>query len=193
MDRLILLDNGHGKNTLGKRSPDGSLMEWSYTRKIVKLIYKELSNLGYNVHILVPEEEDIALSERRKRINKFCEEYNNNVLMISVHVNAAGDYGWHNARGWQVHTNLDPTDQTKNLANILFDTANELKLKTRKPSPSQNYWMNDFYIIKRVNCPAVLTENLFQDNIDDVEFLLSDIGIKTIVKLHVDSIMKFIK
>ena len=30
----ILIDNGHGENTPGKRSPDGKLKEWAYTRDI---------------------------------------------------------------------------------------------------------------------------------------------------------------
>ena len=30
----ILIDNGHGENTPGKRSPDGSLREYAYTREI---------------------------------------------------------------------------------------------------------------------------------------------------------------
>ena len=30
----VLVDNGHGENTPGKRSPDGRLREWSYTREI---------------------------------------------------------------------------------------------------------------------------------------------------------------
>ena len=28
----ILIDNGHGRETAGKRSPDGRLLEWAYTR-----------------------------------------------------------------------------------------------------------------------------------------------------------------
>ena len=33
-----------------------------------------------------------------------------------------------------------------------------------------------FYILKHTKCPAVLTENLFQDNKEDVGFLLSEEG-----------------
>ena len=38
----ILLDNGHGIQAPGKRSPDGTLLEYKYTREIVDLIIKEL-------------------------------------------------------------------------------------------------------------------------------------------------------
>ena len=34
-DYTILLDNGHGENTPGKKSPDGSLKEYAYARDIV--------------------------------------------------------------------------------------------------------------------------------------------------------------
>ena len=40
---------------------------------------------------------------------------------------------------------------------------------------------------------TVLTENLFQDNKDDVDFLLSDKGKEAIVKLHVDGIVSYLK
>ena len=38
---VVLLDNGHGIQTLGKRSPDGKLLEYKYSREIVDLIIKE--------------------------------------------------------------------------------------------------------------------------------------------------------
>ena len=193
MDKVILLDNGHGENTYGKCSPDRSLLEWKYTRKVVKKLYEKLSNKGYNVHIITPEDHDVALGERCKRVNKFVEEYGeDNALLISVHCNAAGsDDQWHNASGWQVHTFINPSAESIRLANTLFETTQELGLKVRRPSPDQNYWPNDFWILKHSKCPAVLTENFFQDNKKDVEFLLSDAGFNSVVKLHLDAIMKY--
>jgi N-acetylmuramoyl-L-alanine amidase len=41
-------------------------------------------------------------------------------------------------------------------------------------------------------CPSVLTENLFQDNVDDVNYLLSEDGKKTIIDLHVNGIINYI-
>lgn len=34
----VLLDNGHGAETPGKRSPDGRLREYAYTREIAILV-----------------------------------------------------------------------------------------------------------------------------------------------------------
>jgi N-acetylmuramoyl-L-alanine amidase len=35
---------------------------------------------------------------------------------------------------------------------------------------------SNFYVLKHTNCPAVLTENFFQDTKSDVEYLTSDLG-----------------
>ena len=47
----VLLDNGHGENTPGKRSPkwsDGSqLFEWEYAREIAKGVYNQLQDFFF--------------------------------------------------------------------------------------------------------------------------------------------------
>ena len=48
-------------------------------------------------------------------------------------------------------------------------------------------------ICRETYCPSVLTENLFQDNLSDVEFLLSDKGREAIINLHVEGIINYIK
>ena len=40
--------------------------------------------------------------------------------------------------------------------------------------------------------PAVLTENLFMDNKEEVEYLLSEEGKKSIIDLHVEGIKQYI-
>ena len=72
----ILLDNGHGIQTPGKRSPNGTLLEYKYTREIVDLIIKELQNRGLQAVKLVPEDDDISLSQRVKRANELYKNYN---------------------------------------------------------------------------------------------------------------------
>lgn len=42
----ILIDNGHGENTPGKRSPDGVLREYAYAREIADDIVRELTKEG---------------------------------------------------------------------------------------------------------------------------------------------------
>ena len=55
----ILIDNGHGRETAGKRSPDGRLLEWAYNREIARRVVAELQAKHYYASLLVPEGEDI--------------------------------------------------------------------------------------------------------------------------------------
>ena len=64
----ILIDNGHGQETAGKRSPDGRLLEWSYNREIARRVVTSLLSLGLDVELLVPEDDDISLAERCRRV-----------------------------------------------------------------------------------------------------------------------------
>lgn len=88
----IILDNGHGINTPGKRSPDGRLREYAWAREITKKIKQKLDSLGIESYILVPELIDISLQERVNRANKiYKEQKNKNVILLSIHCNASGN------------------------------------------------------------------------------------------------------
>ena len=51
---------------------------------------------------------------------------------------------------------------------------------------------SDFTILKKTACPAVLTENGFQDCEESLQFLESNEGKEAIIGLHVDGILDFI-
>ena len=185
----ILLDNGHGINTQGKRSPDGRLLEYKYTREIVKMIYDKLKSEGFDAIILTPEEHDVSLSERVKRANLQTDKQ---TILISVHCNAASSDGkWHTAKGWSVFIAQNASNNSKRLADCLANSAEQQNLKVRYYMPGQSYWVQSLAICRDTKCPAVLTENLFQDNKEDVDFLLSDQGKQTIVDLHVNAIKQY--
>lgn len=191
---IVILDNGHGSNTPGKCSPDKKLLEYKYTREIVKRIADQLKIHNIDSYILTPEETDIPLQERVNRANKIYRENNKQAILISVHCNAAGsDNKWHSARGWSVYISPNASTNSKRLATEIAKGAENNKLKVRKETNDRSYWVQNLYICKYSNCPAVLTENLFQDNKYDVEYLLSESGKETIVKLHVDGILKYLE
>lgn len=195
----VLLDNGHGENTPGKRSPkraDGSqLCEWQYAREIANEVYKRLIEKGVDCVLLVKENVDVPLAERVKRANEEAAEHGKSkTILVSIHCNAAGNgSAWMAARGWSVY--IDPTASTnsKRLATTFANVAEGAGLKVRKETNDRNYWVSGLYICKHTTCPAVLTENLFMDNEEDCSFLLSSEGKAAIVKLHVDSILKYIE
>lgn len=82
----ILLDNGHGENTPGKRSPDGKLREYLYAREITEAIERELKLRGYDAERIVHENVDVPLAERARRVNELCGRLGtSNVILISIH------------------------------------------------------------------------------------------------------------
>lgn len=199
--KVILLDNGHAQSTQGKRSPlfdDGSrFYEYEFARDIVRRIALELNKLGIKYHILVPEvKEDIALSTRANRANSYCNRYGkNNCVFISVHANAAGmGDKWMNARGWSVYTTKGVT-KSDEIATIFWEEANKLlpkynmTLRKDMTDGDPDYEAN-FTVIYKTICPAILTENLFQDNKIDASFLQSDLGREVIAKIHVNAIKR---
>lgn len=205
----IFLDNGHGVNTAGKHSPDFTpemkekygmkrFYEYEYNRTITSLLKPELEKLGFKVFIVVPEMRDVDLKTRVTRINKKYYEVKKQgyiAFLISVHVDAAGDAKkWLTATGWSCYTTKGQNNSDK-LADCLYEAAHEeldplkKKIRTDKTDGDEDKEAN-FYIIKNSNLPCVLTENFFQDNKEDVEFLLSDEGKKAIVNIHVKGILK---
>lgn len=189
----VLIDNGHGSNTPGKRSPDGRLREYAYTREIAARLEIELRKNGIAVERIVKEEIDVPLTERCRRANMYKAS---EAILVSIHCNAAGNgSSWMQARGWEAWTSVGKTKADK-LATYLYEGAENCLsgMKIRKDmSDGDQDKESGFYILKHTRCPAVLTENLFQDNREDVEFLLSEEGKRAIVTLHVWGIMKYLK
>lgn len=190
----ILIDNGHGNNTAGKRSPDGRLMEWEYNRIIAKEVVKRLKQQGYDADLIVTEDKDISLTERVNRVNTWCNKLGTaNVVFVSIHVNAAPGSGWSTARGWVPYVAPNASAKSKELAQIFYDYAIKYKLQGNRSMPKEHYQIGNFTVIVKTKCPAVLTENLFQNNKEDVDYLLSDEGKNTIVELHVNGLKDYVK
>ena len=194
---VVILDNGHGENTKGKCSPDKILLEWEWTREIACRLHNLLVMNGIDTILLVPEDKDISLSERVKRekkITKEAKKAGKETCLISIHVNAAGGDGkWKNAKGWTCWIAQEASEKSKQLAQLLYAQAEEFGLQGNRCVPSTKYWTANFTICTDTSCPAVLTENLFQDNKEEVDFLLSEEGKQIIIDLHYNAIKKYIE
>lgn len=192
-NKIIILDNGHGQETPGKRSPDGLFREYRWCRDFVKRLKYELEIFGYTTIELVPEDDDISLSKRANRANEICKEYGvENCILISIHNNAAGDGAkWYEASGWECYT-TPGTTKSDRLAELLYEEILWNNIKIRKDVSDGDYDKEaNFTIIKKTLCPAVLTENLFMDSKKDVEFLNSEVGIIKLLKSHVGGIRRY--
>ena len=194
---VVILDAGHGSDTPGKCSPDKSLYEWSWNREIVAMLCERLYGLeNIQTVILVPEENDVPLKERVRRVNTIVHDAKiagKECLLISIHINAAGHGTWNNASGWSVWVSNNASEKSKQFAQIAYREAVSMGLQGNRVAPKENYWTSNFYILKNTPCPAVLTENMFQDNKSDIEFLKSEEGKLKIVDLHVNAIKKYLE
>ena len=53
-------------------------------------------------------------------------------------------------------------------------------------------WEENFYLLRKSLCVAVLTENFFQDSLSDVQFLQSKAGKQAVVDTHVEGIVEYL-
>ena len=199
--KTIILGTAHLKSTPGKCSPDKRLYEYEYSRKLCKAIKAILENMGYTVFIDI-EDDNLPNTSQSKELCLRCKVVNDlhkqykNCIYISIHVNGAGNgTEWMNATGWEIYTSKGITEADK-LANYIYRSAqNNLKGKKLRVDFTDNDPDKEanFYVLKHTSCPAVLTENFFQDSKEDVNFLLSDEGFHSLVRLHVEGIINYIK
>lgn len=190
----VLIDNGHGKETPGKCSPDGRLREYAYTREIAIRVESKLKQANIDAVRIVPEETDVPLAERVDRANRTYAEAGKQALLVSIHCNAMGSGAeWMPAHGWSVFVGGNASRKSKLLARTIAQAALSKKVAVRQPSRQVLYWTADLYICRKTNCPAILVENFFQDNREDVDFLLSETGKQCVTDIMVEGIINYLK
>lgn len=208
-DVIVLLITAHRKREPGKMSPDGELREYMYSRELCRSLLPKLESYGVRtlIDFLADDLEKTMQSpnaelERQRelalRVNYANQVSRDNpdklVICVSPHVNASADGSrWQAPHGWSVRVSPQASYKTKILADCLFDAAKSHGLSMNQPTPYQKYWKQSLYVLNRTSCPAVLTENLFMDNVDDKRFLMSDEGRHVIERLHVEGILKAIE
>lgn len=198
--KTIILGTAHLKSTPGKCSPDKKFYEYKYSREVCRAVKAILEDYGYKAIIDIDDDlrgvnQSQELCLRCKVVNDLQKVYKN-CIYVSIHVNAAAADGkWHTGTGWEAYTSVGVTAADK-LATCLYDAAKKnlvgKKLRTDYSDKDPDKESN-FYVLKHTNCPAVLTENFFQDNKDDVAYLTSDLGFHQIVRTHVEGILNYIK
>ena len=163
-----LLDNAHGKDTDGKRSPvfdDGKtqLFEYQLSRDIVSRMARRLDGLDVAYHILVPEENDISVQERVKRINAY--ESSLPKLGVSIHFNSmptSGQNSWADDGGQGIEAWYESgVDDSRKLAAVFL--SNALKGTTLKSRYLKSPQSGGFYIMSNSDIPLTLIEGGFMN------------------------------
>lgn len=177
MNYLVILDDGHGDKTLGKRTPifpDGTFMhENDFNDVVVALIYKKLKRIP-NVDVAFTAEEnyDVPLDVRVARANRAWQEHqdffgkeNSKCILISVHANAYGDgKTFNNAKGVSTFCCSSPPAERK-----LAETIHK-HLKGGTTQVDRGVQEICFAILKG-NMTSCLVECAFMTNLEEANLL----------------------
>ena len=187
----ILIDNGHGIETPGKRSPEWPnesrrLFEWEFNRDIARRVHETLTQKDIDCELIVKEINDVSLQERCNRVNTISNQVGKtNCMLVSIHANAGG------GTGWEVFYTRDAMTSQK-IASVFSEEVTS-RHDTDFPFRNRGLKYDPLFILKHPNCPAILTENLFMDTWDDFLFLCSEKGRAIIADIHVQAILKYLK
>ena len=160
----VCIDPGHSKATLGKRSFDGTFLEYDFNRRVAKRLKAILEKHGveciYSCDI--EKEEDISLVTRVGKANMAKAD-----LFVSIHANAYGTE-WNDATGWEIYV-CKKGGKAERLANAIHDASIPyLGLKDRGVKEA------DFTVLTKTEMPAVLIEHGFYTNKLERSLLATD-------------------
>lgn len=186
MNRIvtIAIDNGHGINTPGKRTPiftDGTrspltgknfMHEWEYNRATAIILEEELKRCGFKTINVSPTEADTPLSTRLQRAKSARAD-----LILSIHANAHLGV-WGTANGTE---QLVCGTESRRIGQIVQNQiVKDLGLRSR--GLKDGCWLglvgkitqNGQRVPNPNGIPLVLVETAFMDNLTEAKLLLSD-------------------
>lgn len=161
---LIAIDPGHAKSTAGKRSPDGSLLEYEFNRAVAKRLKYHLDRHGFTTfYTTYDETADLSLTGRCNLANSKGAD-----LFISIHANAHGNGSeWTTGNGWEIYCYKIGTTAEKLAKKIQAESIPFLGIKDRGVKVA------DFTVLIKSHMPAVLIEHGFYTNKAECEKLKS--------------------
>lgn len=194
---IYCFDAGHSVKTKGKVSPDKMFYEWWYNRLIVSKVAKELDKLGIKYIFTYPleDDDDLSLTARAEAANRIARIYGaSNVLFISVHSNAFGTTEWSDPCGWSIYTTKGTT-KSDSYADIFWEEAKKVcdryGRKIRKDTSDGDFdYEENFTVLWKTICPAVLVEQFFYTNKEEKEWLMSDEGKSACTEIIVNAIKR---
>lgn len=179
IDKVVALDDGHGEDTAGKRTPvfpvghkyAGQFMKENHFNKVVTHIAGEhLKRHGFKVLYTAPTDEDTPLATRCAIANNTIKnEFNRRAdIFVSVHANALNGT-WGEAKGietyvWTNRINAESGKLAKSIHKHLMQGT---------PFYDRGVKEKDLYVVRETLMPACLVECGFMDNLREAELLMS--------------------
>lgn len=166
--KKVCLDPGHGVETAGKRSPDGTYREYEFALDMARRIKPLLERHGVEVTLTRTDEHDVSLAQRVKTANAIRDLD----LFVSLHSNAAGSGAdWMSARGLLVYVYASDSRSTVAGQKILDRQAQAGVMVRNGGKPNDG---SSLYVVRKTTATAVLVEHLFHDNLEDTALLKDD-------------------
>ncbi len=183
-------------SSLRTKSPDNRLIIPTYLDNITDGIHQDLcQSLKHTPFITItrpsgPMDQIISRLINTENINPPSAN-----LLIAVGLNASTDDGhYHTSQGWSVCNNTSCKASghlAESLTTAALQTLGRRAISVPGQIPSQRH-LSQTALLSDLPIPAVLTLNLYQDNRQDIEYLLSSVGRQAIIKLHTKGIMEYL-
>ncbi len=162
---LVAIDDGHGMDTAGKRTPkfkDGRFMyENEFNRAVAELLKIKLEEYGVETIMAALGDEDISLKQRTVTANEAKAD-----LFVSIHANAYKGV-WGNHGGIETFHYYGSVKGKKAAQIIHKHLIQGTQLRDRGIKEA------GFYVLKYTRMPAILVECGFMDSVTDAKLLLT--------------------
>jgi len=179
MNKVVILDAGHGINTPGKRSPLYGVprlpvLEWQLNIAIVTALYKILPLKGVEVVFSSTDIFDKALQDRAATVKKIVKDnLDATVLLISIHCNAFGTDEKFTLPSGIEFLYCSKSVQNERLARhisagfdgVYSDMPNQYKNRGLRER-------NGLFLLKHSPVPSVMIEAGFMTCLSELELLL---------------------
>ena len=150
---IIAIDAGHGPETAGKRSPDGTLREYQFNSAVADEMEKILKLNKVRVLRTDEKNSDVSLRDRCKKANDAKCDY-----FISIHANASGNT-WSNAAG--IETFIKGNNSNRQEYKKSFDMASRIQRSLIDSTKAKNRGLktsDNLYVLNATHMPALLVE-----------------------------------
>ena len=182
---FYIIDNGHGKNTRGKRSPKWNngkqLFEYKFNRGVANSLSALLEETNIDHTLICPEIRDVSLSKRCNRANKLNSKIEKPTLFISIHGNAYKDEGVNGVETFHHGSSAMGNRFAKIFQDSLIEELgwNDRGVKTA-----------NFKVLRSTVMPSILTENGFYTNYKECMKMIDEGWQRRIAYAHYNAIMK---
>jgi N-acetylmuramoyl-L-alanine amidase len=197
---VTFIDDGHGLETPGKRSPfipelGREIKENEFNAPVANQIHNELIRLGVQSYLTAPGDNDVPLKQRTDYANRVYNDFvsrygaaNVKAVFVSIHANALdASFGGADPNGIEIYVFTgDIQNESGKLARNV-----EKYLKQGTQQTWRGIKEANFAVLRDTNMPAILTENLYMDNKREALLMLNSDFQKEVAIEHVRGICDY--